>query len=73
MSLIDIVDLTFGYEDSFVNVFENVCLQLDTNWKLGMIAKNGKGKTTFCKLLMNELSYRGKINAKVKFEYFPYI
>lgn len=72
MSLINIVNLTFGYEDSFVNVFEDVCLQLDTNWKLGMIARNGKGKTTFCKLLMNELPYQGKINAKVKFEYFPY-
>lgn len=72
MSLINIINLTFGYEDSFVNVFEDVCLQLDTNWKLGMIARNGKGKTTFCKLLMNELPYQGKINAKVRFEYFPY-
>ena len=54
MSLIDISGLTFSYEGSSDVVFENVNLQLDTNWKLGLIGRNGKGKTTLLKLLMGE-------------------
>ncbi|MCI5774409.1 MAG: ABC-F type ribosomal protection protein [Erysipelotrichaceae bacterium] len=72
MSLINIINLTFGYEDSQHNLFENVNLQLDTNWKLGMIGRNGKGKTTLCKLLMHQYPYHGHIQAQVNFEYFPY-
>ena len=54
MSLISVNDLTFYYEGSSDNIFENVSFQIDTNWKLGFIGRNGKGKTTFLKLLMHE-------------------
>ena len=72
MSLIQINHLNFTYEGSFDPVFENMSFQIDTDWKLGFIGRNGKGKTTFLKLLMHEYEYSGSITASVDFEYFPY-
>ena len=72
MSLINISNLTFAYEGSYDNIFENVSFQLDTDWKLGFTGRNGRGKTTFLKLLMGRYEYSGTISASVEFEYFPY-
>lgn len=72
MSLIQICDLTFYYDGSSESVFENVSLQFDTNWKLGLIGRNGRGKTTLLQLLMGNYEYRGKIKASVGFDYFPF-
>lgn len=72
MSLIKVEDLTFSYPGSFDNVFENVSFQIDTAWKLGFIGRNGRGKTTFFKLLLGEYDYKGKITASIEFDYFPY-
>lgn len=72
MSLINITGLTFSYEGGSENVFENVNIQLDTNWKLGLIGRNGRGKTTLLKLLTGEIQGSGTISSSVKFEYFPY-
>ena len=35
MSQINVSGLTFGYEGSFDNIFENVSFSIDTEWKLG--------------------------------------
>ena len=51
MSQIKISNLSFTYEGSYIPVFEHVSLQLDSNWKLGFTGRNGRGKTTFLKLL----------------------
>lgn len=72
MSLINIKNLTFGYDGSFDNVFENVNIRLDTAWRLGVVGRNGRGKTTLLKLLAGEYSFRGNISASVKFTYFPF-
>lgn len=40
MSIINVSDLTFGYDGSYENVFENVSLRLDTEWKLGLTGRN---------------------------------
>lgn len=72
MSLIQIQNLTFGYDGSFYNVFDGLTLQLDTNWRCGLAGRNGRGKTTLLKLLAGELQGRGDITAAVRFEYFPY-
>ena len=50
MSLINVTNLTFAYDGSYENIFENVSFQLDTNWKLGFTGRNGRGKTTFLNL-----------------------
>lgn len=72
MSLINVNNLTFGYDGSFENVFEDVSFHIDTDWKLGLIGRNGKGKTTFLKLLFGEYEYKGSISKNIEFNYFPY-
>ena len=72
MSQITVSNLTFSYEGSYDNIFENVSFQLDTDWKLGFIGRNGKGKTTFLCLLQGKQEYQGSIKASVAFDYFPY-
>ena len=72
MSLISVNNLTFHYEGSFDEIFEDVSFQIDTDWKLGFTARNGRGKTTFLKLLMGEYEYRGSISCNESFDYFPF-
>ncbi|WP_289143040.1 Lsa family ABC-F type ribosomal protection protein [uncultured Brevibacillus sp.] len=72
MSLINVTNLTFAYEGSFDNIFENVSFQIDTDWKLGFTGRNGRGKTTFMNLLLGKYDYSGTISAHVQFEYFPF-
>ena len=72
MSIIKVENLTFSYPSSCDNVFENVNFQIDTDWKLGFIGRNGRGKTTFLNLLQGKYEYRGKIISSVEFDYFPY-
>lgn len=72
MSQITVNKLTFAYEGSYDNIFEDVSFQLDTDWRLGFTGRNGRGKTTFLNLLLGKLEYSGTISAEVEFEYFPY-
>ena len=72
MSQISVNNLTFYYEGSYDNIFEDVSFQIDTNWKLGFVARNGRGKTTFLNLLLGKEEYRGSITANVDFDYFPF-
>lgn len=72
MSMIQVQDLTFSYPSSFDNIFEGVNFQIDTDWKLGFIGRNGRGKTTFFNLLLGNYEYSGKITSSVEFNYFPY-
>ena len=72
MSLINVTNLTFAYDGSYENIFENVNFQIDTDWKLGFTGRNGRGKTTFLNLLLGKYEHRGSITASVSFSYFPY-
>lgn len=72
MSQIAVSNLTFYYEGSFDNIFDDVSFSIDTNWKLGFIGRNGKGKTTFLNLLLGKYEYKGTIRTSVAFDYFPY-
>lgn len=72
MALISVNNLTFGYEGNYSNIFENVSFNIDTDWKLGLIGRNGKGKTTFLKLLQGKYEYNGTISKNVDFDYFPF-
>ena len=72
MSLINVSNLTFCYDGSYDNIFENVSFQIDTDWRLGFTGRNGRGKTTFLNLLLGKYEYRGSISTSVEFSYFPY-
>ena len=72
MAAITVQNLTFSYDESYDNIFEDVSFTIDTNWKLGFIGRNGRGKTTFLNLLMGKYEYSGKITTNVTFDYFPF-
>ena len=72
MSQISISNLTFAYEGSYDNIFEDVSFQIDTDWKLGFIGRNGRGKTTFLNLLLGKYEYQGTISHSTEFTYFPF-
>lgn len=72
MSLISVNNLTFCYDGSYNNIFEDVSFNIDTDWKLGLIGRNGKGKTTFLKLLQGKYKYKGTISKNVDVDYFPF-
>lgn len=72
MAQIRVNHLTFSYEGSFDNIFEDVSFSIDTGWKLGFLGRNGKGKTTFLNLLMGKEAYAGSICAPGAFDCFPY-
>ena len=62
MSKITIQDLYFTYDGDHAPVFEGLDLQLDTSWKLGLVGRNGRGKTTLLRLLAGELEGRGIVS-----------
>jgi lincosamide and streptogramin A transport system ATP-binding/permease protein len=72
MSTISVNNLTFGYEGAPGDVFEGVSFAFDTDWKLGLIGRNGRGKTTLLRLLLGDHEYRGSISFSAQFLYFPF-
>lgn len=72
MSIIQIKNLSFAYPGTYTNIFENIDLTLDSDWKLGFTGRNGRGKTTFLKLLSGQFDHSGMISTKVIFDYFPF-
>lgn len=72
MSMIKVEHLTFSYPGSYDLIFDDVNFQIDTDWKLGFVGRNGRGKTTFLQLLQGAHEYSGTITSSVQFDYFPY-
>lgn len=62
--------MSFSYDGGDA-IFNQVNLNLDSSWKLGLIGRNGRGKTTLLNILQNKLSYTGTIDTNVSFKYFP--
>ncbi len=75
---VSVQDLSFTYDGSYTPVFEHVSFHFDTSWRLGLIGRNGKGKTTLLRLLMNGkpggayLRYEGRIDLPLTPVYFPW-
>ena len=67
MAKISASGLTFCYDGSYDDIFYEASFIMDTNWKLGLIGRNGKGKTTLLRLLMGQYSYRGSISSSTIF------
>ncbi|WP_029501276.1 ribosomal protection-like ABC-F family protein [Lachnoclostridium phytofermentans] len=72
MAQLNVTDLTFYYDGSYDTIFDNVSFQIDSDWKLGFVGRNGRGKTTFLNLLMKKYEYKGTISSPVSFDYFPF-
>ena len=71
MSQITIQDLSFTYEGDHIPVFQHLDLQLDIRWKLGLVGRNGWGKTTLLRLLEGSLSGSGALTRPDRPVYFP--
>lgn len=73
MAKIQIKDLTYYYDEFYHPVFEHITLRLDSDWNLGLIGRNGKGKTTFLNLLAGRLEPSGgEIERVGSIAMFPY-
>ncbi|WP_325201101.1 ribosomal protection-like ABC-F family protein [Oscillibacter sp.] len=71
MSMIQADRLTFSYPGSPDPVFQDASFQIDTDWRLGLVGRNGRGKTTLLRLLMKEYPWEGSLVSSVPFDYFP--
>ena len=69
---VNIRNLSYTYDGSWTPVFEGLTFSFDTAWRLGLIGRNGKGKTTLLRLLMGQLRPEGSIDMPLKPVYFPY-
>lgn len=71
MSTIQIKNLTYGFDLQGRTLFDHADLTIQTTWKLGLIGRNGRGKTTLLHLIQGKLPYSGKIEHHTNFLYFP--
>ena len=69
---VSVRNLSFTYDGSYTPVFEQVSFNFDTSWRLGLIGRNGKGKTTLLRLLQKQYAYQGHIDMPLTPVYFPY-
>ncbi|MDY3817340.1 MAG: ATP-binding cassette domain-containing protein, partial [Candidatus Limiplasma sp.] len=69
---LSIRDVTFAYEGSYENVFDHLTVNLDTSWRLGLIGRNGRGKTTLLNLLLGRYACQGHIQLPLQPVYFPF-
>lgn len=72
MAQIQVNQLSFYYDGSYDDIFKDISFSIDTDWRLGFVGRNGRGKTTFLNLLLGKYEYRGSIVSPEKFEYFPF-
>ncbi|NHZ86642.1 MAG: ATP-binding cassette domain-containing protein, partial [Planctomycetia bacterium] len=67
-------DISFKYEDSNENILENICLTFNSKSKIGLIGRNGCGKTTLFKLILGfEKTYDSQFKSieKLRKGYLP--
>jgi ATP-binding cassette subfamily F protein 3 len=70
--LMEVTDLSFGYNNSPL-LIEDLSFYVEKRDRIGIIGRNGKGKTTLLNLLAGELSsLKGKVrrHRDLKFAYF---
>ena len=74
MAQIEIKDMTFYYDDFYHPVFEHLTVNVDTDWKMALVGRNGRGKSTLLKLLEGSLTpSSGEIKRSGTVSYFPYL
>lgn len=70
MEPITIKKLNFAYPGQ-EPLFTNCTLDLSSDWKLGLLGRNGRGKTTLMRILLGRVKYTGQVISKLNFSYFP--
>ncbi len=72
MAVIQVKNLHFSYEGAAEPVFSGLSFNMDSAWRLGLIGRNGRGKTTLLRLLAGEIRGQGEILSAVPFDLFPF-
>ncbi|MHC1786732.1 MAG: ribosomal protection-like ABC-F family protein [Christensenellales bacterium] len=72
MAMIQADHLSFTYPGGFLPVFQDLCFCMDTSWRLGLVGRNGRGKTTLLRLLAGELRGQGQIISQASCDLFPF-
>jgi len=63
--------VSFHYKSPYREVFSNINLDIDSSWRCGLTARNGKGKSTLLKLIHREiLPDKGVVKASLKTFFF---
>ncbi|MCH3921330.1 ribosomal protection-like ABC-F family protein [Limosilactobacillus sp.] len=70
MGNISIRQLTFAYPGKDP-LFDHSQIDIDGSWKLGLLGRNGRGKTTLMQILLGNRDYQGQITTNLNFAYFP--
>ncbi|KGX91132.1 ABC transporter ATP-binding protein [Pontibacillus halophilus JSM 076056 = DSM 19796] len=66
-----IQSMTYQHPSMTEPLFQNVSVSIHDGWKLGLVGRNGRGKTSFLNLLRKKLHYEGVIQFNLEFTYFP--
>lgn len=51
MTAIQITHLSYTYPSQAEAIFTDLSLDMDSSWKMALVGRNGRGKTTFLRLL----------------------
>lgn len=70
MQPITIRHLSFAYPGQ-APLFDDCQLDLSSDWRLGLLGRNGRGKTTLMNILQGQLNYQGTVRTNLAFSYFP--
>ncbi len=72
MALLQFQNVSFAYDGSYDDVFSDLSFQVDTDWRLGLIARNGRGKTTLLRIIAGELQAQGTVTVSLSPILFPF-
>lgn len=65
-------NVTFQYDTSPHPIFENLTLTINSNWKTGIVGRNGRGKSTLLQLLHGVIAPRhGEVLRPLRTGFFP--
>ncbi len=69
--IIEAENLAKNYDD--LRVFSDLSFGMQQNNRIAFVGQNGQGKTTLCKMIMDEVEYEGniKLGHNVKIGYYP--
>ena len=72
MAAIRLESVECQYTSSSNAVFTNLSVVIDTEWRTGIVARNGRGKTTLLRLIHRSLPpVRGRVIVPVETAFFP--
>lgn len=71
MTAIQITHLSYTYPSQAEAIFTDLSLDLDSSWKLVLVGRNGRGKTTFLRLLAGQLGTQRAVKSPLTFTYYP--